>query len=87
MSKTIDIRFNTNFPEKSQYEWRIIYVSDAPFGDKDAEVLVNEFQIHSLPCYSHSRFIEGEGMKHHVRVDANDVQIIYKEGRKIAYIQ
>lgn len=87
MRKIIDIRFNTNFPEKSQYEWRLIFIANNNYVVSDSEDLVNEFQIDSLPCYSHSRFIEGEGMKHHLRVDANDVQIVHKEGRKIAYIQ
>lgn len=83
MNKIIDIRFNTNFPEKSQYEWRIIETKDG----SDVETLVNNIRVEGCACYSHSRFIEGEGLKHHLRVDANDVQIVDNAGIKIAYIQ
>lgn len=80
MSKTIDIRFNTSFPEKSQYEWRII----DEFGN---EALTNEFEIKNLNCFSSSRQIEGVGIKYHVRVEANKIIEEIREGRKITILQ
>lgn len=64
--KKIDIRFNTNFPSKSQYEWRLLINGE--------ETLVNNVKI-EVPCYTTSTFIEGHGMKWHITTQANEVEI------------
>lgn len=63
--KKVDIRFNTNFPSKSQYEWRVLV--------EGVETLVNNVKIET-PCYTTSTFIEGHGMKWHISTQANLVQ-------------
>jgi hypothetical protein len=54
--KKVDIRFNTNFPSKSQYEWRVLI--------DGVETLVNNVRIET-PCHTTSTFIEGQGMTWH----------------------
>jgi hypothetical protein len=63
--KKVDIRFNTNFPSKSQYEWRVLI--------DGIETLVNNVRIET-PCYTTSTFIEGQGMKWHLSTEANSVE-------------
>jgi hypothetical protein len=63
--KKVDIRFNTNFPSKSQYEWRVLIDGE--------ETLVNNVKIET-PCYTTSTFIEGQGMKWHLSTEANTVE-------------
>jgi hypothetical protein len=63
--KKVDIRFNTNFPSKSQYEWRVLV--------EGVETLVNSVRIET-PCYTTSTFIEGHGMKWHISTEANSVE-------------
>jgi uridine kinase len=63
--KKVDIRFNTNFPSKSQFEWRVLI--------EGVETLVNNVRIET-PCYTTSTFIEGHGMKWHISTEANTVE-------------
>jgi hypothetical protein len=63
--KKVDIRFNTNFPSKSLYEWRVLI--------DGIETLVNNVEI-EVPCYTTSTFIEGHGMKWHISTNANEVE-------------
>ena len=60
----IDIRFNTNYPIKSKYEWRLIV--------DGVEQLVNNVRIDS-PTYTTSTFIEGLGMKWHMTTIAEEL--------------
>jgi hypothetical protein len=60
----IDIRFNTNYPIKSKYEWRLIV--------DGVEQLVNNVRIDS-PTYTTSTFIEGLGMKWHMTTIAKEL--------------
>lgn len=62
----VKIRFNTNFPSKSQYEWRLIV--------EGVEQLVNEIRV-EIPCYTTSEFVEGHGQKWHISCDANEVEL------------
>jgi hypothetical protein len=62
--KKVDIRFNTNFPTKSQYEWRVLI--------NGVETLVNNVRIET-PCYTTSTFIEGQGMKWHLSTEAESI--------------
>jgi hypothetical protein len=60
----IDIRFNTNYPAKSQFEWRVLI--------NGKENLVNTIRC-EVPTFTSTTFIEGHGMKWHMSADANDV--------------
>lgn len=62
--KNIDIRFNTNFPSKSKFEWRVLVDGE--------ETLVNTIRC-EVPTYSSTTFIEGHGMKWHMSAKANEV--------------
>jgi hypothetical protein len=62
--KKIDIRFNTNFPVKSKYEWRLLI--------NGQETLVNSIRC-EVPTWTTSTFIEGHGMKWHLSCEANEV--------------
>lgn len=64
--KKVDIRFNTNFPQKSQYEWRLLI--------EGVETLVNNIRC-EVPTWTTSTFIEGHGMKWHMSTQANEVII------------
>lgn len=61
----VDVRFNTNFPLKSQYEWRVLV--------NGQETLVNNVRI-EVPCHTTSTFIEGHGQKWHITTEANSVE-------------
>jgi hypothetical protein len=63
--KKVDIRFNTNFPSKSEYEWRVLIDGE--------ETLVNNVSI-EIPCYTTSTFIGGLGMKWHISTEANSIE-------------
>jgi hypothetical protein len=65
--KKVDVRFNTNYPVKSQYQWRVLIDGE--------ENLVNNVRI-DVPCHSTSSFIEGHGLKWHISMMANEVKII-----------
>ena len=73
----VDIRFNTNYPQRSQFEWRILVDGE--------ETLVNELRC-NVPTYSTSTFIEGQGMKWHLSAEANDVAYAVVAGKKYAEI-
>jgi hypothetical protein len=77
--KKVDVRFNTNYPQKSQYQWRVLIDGE--------ENLVNNVRI-DVPCYTTSTFLEGHGMKWHISMEANMVEII-SAGllNKVAYIK
>lgn len=62
----VKIRFNTNFPSKSKYEWRLLI--------DEVEQLVNEIRV-EIPCYTTSEFIEGHGQKWHISCDAKEVEV------------
>ena len=64
--KIVDIRFNTNYPEKSLYAWRLLIDGE--------EKLVNQIRC-EVPTYTTSTFIEGHGMKWHISCEANEVII------------
>lgn len=66
MLHKIDIRFNTNFPAKSQYEWRVLV--------DGVETLVNSIRC-EVPTWTSATFIEGHGMKWHMSTEANEVII------------
>lgn len=61
----VDIRFNTNYPSKSQYEWRVLI--------NGVETLVNNVRIET-PSYTTATFIEGHGMKWHLSTEANEIE-------------
>lgn len=63
--KKVDIRFNTNFPSKSKYEWRVLI--------DGVETLVNNVKL-EVPCYTTSSFIEGHGMKWHLSAESNNIE-------------
>lgn len=66
MLMVVKIRFNTNYPSKSQYEWRLIVEGE--------EQLVNSIRV-EVPCFTTSEFIEGHGQKYHLSCDANNVEV------------
>ena len=73
----VDIRFNTNFPQRSQFEWRVLVDGE--------EHLVNVVQC-DVPTYTTSTFIEGQGMKWHMSADAFNVTYLESEGKLYARI-
>lgn len=64
--KKIDIRFNTNFPQKSKFEWRLLI--------DGVENLVNNIRC-EVPTWTTSTFIEGHGQKWHMTCEAKEVII------------
>lgn len=77
----IDIRFNTNFADgKSKFEWRVIDTLT------ETEHLVNAIHI-NCSCKTTSRFIEGEGEKHHITALGSSLEIVNDSGTKTAYIK
>ena len=64
--KKIDIRFNTNFPSRSNFQWRVLV--------DGIENLVNTIRC-EVPTYTSTTFIEGHGMKWHMSCEANEVII------------
>ena len=74
----VKIRYNTTFPEKSQFEWRLLI--------DGVENLVNEVRI-EVPCWTTSEFIEGHGQKYHLTADANYADIKDILGKKVAFIK
>jgi len=73
----IDIRFNTNYPTKSQFEWRVL--------EEGKETLVNAIRC-NVPTYTTSTFIEGHGMKWHMSAEATSVEYSEIAGKKYAEI-
>lgn len=73
----VDIRFNTNYPQRSQFEWRVLVDGQ--------ENLVNIVRC-EVPTYTTSTFIEGHGMKWHMSADATDVRYSEFDGKKYAEI-
>jgi hypothetical protein len=63
--KKVDIRFNTNFPSKSQFEWRVLIDGE--------ETLVNNVRV-EIPCYTTSTFIGGHGLKWHISTEATNIE-------------
>lgn len=77
--KKIDIRFNTNFPQKSKFEWRLLINGE--------ETLVNNIRC-EVPSWTTTTFIEGHGMKWHMSCEANEVIIDNKiSNNKVALIK
>lgn len=75
--KKVKIRFNTNFPEKSPFEWRLIV--------DDVEYLVNSIVINT-PCVTTKDYIEGIGEKYHIATEADIVKIHENDGSKFAFV-
>jgi hypothetical protein len=75
--KRVDIRFNTNYPASSKYEWRVLV--------NGIETLVNEVICH-VPSFTSSAYIEGHGMKWHMSAFAEDVIISFSTEMKSAHI-
>lgn len=69
----VDIRFNTNYPDRSKFEWRVLVDGE--------EHLVNSVFC-NVPSYSSSTFIEGQGMKWHMSASGVDV-IFTKYGERV----
>jgi len=77
--QTINIRNNTNYPDKSQYQWRVLV--------NGFEHLVNSVRIET-PTYTTSDFIEGHGLKHHITTQGNFFEVVSAgELNKVAYIK
>lgn len=77
--KKVDIRFNTNFPIKSQFQWRVLIDGE--------ETLVNNVRC-EVSTYTSETFIEGHGMKWHLSCEANEVIIDNsRTNNKIALIK
>lgn len=77
--QTIKIRYNTNFPNKSQYQWRVLF--------NEIEHLVNSVRIET-PTYTTSEFIEGHGLKHHITTQGTFFEVVTAgELNKVAYIK
>jgi len=64
--KKVDIRFNTNFPLKSKFEWRLLI--------NGVENLVNNIRC-EVPTWTTSTFIEGHGQKWHMTCEAKEILI------------
>ena len=75
--KNIDIRFNTNFPTRSNFEWRLLIDGE--------ETLVNTIRC-EVPTFTSTTFIEGHGMKWHMSADATSVEYSEIAGKKYAEI-
>ena len=77
--KTIKIRYNNNFPTKSQYEWRVLV--------DDVEHFVNSVRIEK-PCYTTSEFIEGHGLVSHITTEGTFFEVVaLSSTNKVAYIK
>ena len=77
--RKIDIRFNTAYPERSLYEWRLLIDGE--------EKLVNNIRC-EVPTWTTSTFIEGHGMKWHMSCEASEVKIdIYTTTNVVATIK
>lgn len=61
----VNVRFNTDYPTKSQFAWRVI--------SEGKETLVNDVRF-EIPCFTTAEFIEGLGMKYHLSADASVVE-------------
>lgn len=70
----IDIRFNTNYPERSKFEWRVLVNGE--------EHLANTVFC-NVPSYSTSTFIEGQGMKWHMSASGASDVIFTKYGERV----
>lgn len=75
---TVQIRFNTNFPSKSNFEWRLLI--------DGVEHLVNDVRI-DVPCWTTSEFIEGLGQKWHLTADCEGVVFGESAGKKMAIVK
>lgn len=61
----VNIRFNTDYPTKSKYAWRVLF--------DGKQELVNEVRF-EIPSFTTSEFIEGLGMKYHLSADAERIE-------------
>jgi hypothetical protein len=75
---TVQIRFNTNFPSKSNFEWRLLVDGQ--------ETLVNQVRL-DVASWTTSEFIEGLGQKWHLTAEATDVKVLESAGKKVAYVK
>lgn len=75
----VDVRFNTNYPEKSQFMWRVLIEGN--------EHLCHEVRI-DCPTFTSSSFIEGHGLKFHISANAESFNFVLGTGEiKIMHIQ
>ncbi len=74
----VKVRYNTNYPTKSKFEWRVLV--------NGVEHLVNSVRIETV-TYSSSDFIEGHGLKHHLQTDASFFEIVDNSDKLVAYIK
>lgn len=72
----VNIRFNTDYPTKSNYKWRVLY--------EGKQELVDEIII-KVPCFTTSDFVEGVGLKHHISVDVDGFVIEEKHNSNNEY--
>jgi hypothetical protein len=75
--KQIDIRFNTDYPESSPYQWRVLINGE--------ETLVNDVRC-EVATFSSSTYVQGRGMKWHISAVATDVVFSENLDRKRARI-
>ena len=64
--KLVQIRFNTNFPERSEKKWRLLVDGQ--------ETLVDHILI-GCECYTTQDYIVGVGMKYHITAKPKVVEI------------
>ena len=75
---TMQIRFNTNYPEKSPHKWRLLIDGE--------QTLVDEVYI-MVPSWTTTDKLSTGEVKHHITVKASKLEIVETEGRKIATIK
>jgi|GEM_PF-2220367 len=77
--RIIKIRYNTNFPTKSQYQWLVLV--------DGVEHLVNSIRIETA-TYTTSEFIEGHGLVCHITTEGTFFEVVTAgELNKVAYIK
>jgi len=74
----VQIQFNTNFPSKSNYEWRLLI--------DGVENLVNEVRL-DVSSWTTTDFIEGIGQKWHLTADCEGVIFGEAGGKKVAFVK
>jgi hypothetical protein len=77
----VKIRFNTNYPKKSDKKWRLII--------NDVQHLVDEIEVNTI-CYTSEDMVKGDDgndiVKYHISVKAKDVKFETIENKLIATV-